>query len=161
MPDFDFQTLDETDVEAGGNRQAPAVGTFEAVCEDARAFRGNDGNSYVVFDFRVVSGPHADYQWGELRAPGEEAAYKALKGLCNSLGVDTAGVTGLDDFDARVKKVKGRFFKVTAKEKVTTKGTFINSYFDPISSPTPASDVPSDTSSFAPSPTAPDSSTPF
>lgn len=139
----------DTTVDSNGNSKAPDPGTYEVMLFDARAFTSQAGDDYIALELRVATGPEAGHEWTELRSFKNEKAVKATKATVARLGMSVDEIASLDEFDTRLKQLLGNWYTVDVKQN----GDYRNVYFNgQVSAPSAAmrSDVPADTSDFAP-----------
>ena len=156
---FNPQQWNTTSVD-NGKSEAPEPGTYEVLLHDARAFTSKAGDDYVALELKVATGAAAGHEWTELRSFRDEKAVKATKATVARLGMtDIDEIASLDEFDTRLKQLVGNWYTVDVKQN----GDYRNVYFNGQTNGRPAmqSDVPADTSDFAPAAAGNDDDIPF
>jgi hypothetical protein len=153
-----FNPTQWNDTNVDSKSEAPEPGTYEVLLIDARAFTSKAGDDYVILELRVATGPSAGHEWSELRSFRDEKAVKATKATVSRLGMDVDGIATLDEFDHQLKQLIGNWYTVDIKQN----GEYRNCYFNGKVTAMPATDVPADTSDFAPAHAGPaDDTIPF
>lgn len=137
------------DAVGGGddNLEPPADGQYTATLKDAAAFSSKDGRPFCKL---VLCDEEQDYTWAVLLGFKSEQQANVTKRQIRELGVDVDEIGDLGDLDAAVKQHVGEFFDVGVKTSGKFRNTFINGAATGV--PTGRSDVPTDTSDFAPPP---------
>lgn len=131
---------------SGGADNPPPDGKHQVVLVDGGAWTAkSSGNETLKFEFRTVDGR---FEWpsigGWSTQSNADYAAKALE----ALGLDFKVLRSLEQIDAAVKSLVGRFFTVTVKRN----GEYVNTYIDgpaqgvqqaaDFSAPQPAAPVP-------------------
>lgn len=162
MSTFDMAWANADPDATGGSDEfdPPADGTYTVALTDAAAIESKKGNAGVILQWTNPADQHVWKSWHGFKS---EAQANMTKRQVRDLGVPVDEVMALEQLDAQLKTKIGGYFTVEVK----TNGSFRNTIIDgPATGALPTSDVPVDTSDFAPKPAAaaaalPDDDIPF
>lgn len=122
---FDSTAWQRADINSDDNATAPDPGTYEVKVTDGRAFTSKAGNTVLIVELEVLTGPAAGHRWPEVRGFKSDGQVKAAKSMCARLGIEVGEITSLDALDTAVKAVIGSYFGVDVVQNGDYRNVFV------------------------------------
>jgi hypothetical protein len=120
------ETWPKATADGSENNDPPPEGSYEVALVDTSAFVSKKGAEIVKLELRVVSAHENGHEWTELRSFASQGAANAAKAACSRLGVDVESVSSLEELDAELKQLVGRYYEVS----VVRNGEYLNTYVE-------------------------------